>query len=326
MEVHLQEPAASGSSRNLTTNLLSQELTVQEFTVFSSFSSQNTVAWLQPGYCTVSYCTVCTVLIIINLLTWTRATAHNSALYDTSQVRAQSPGPFQFCSFTLPTPTPLPNMACFCTPTTSLALTFSPHVLPTSSTPRRRAYTPSLTATPPPPTTLSAIQALAAQRGYDLRNNTTGPLLNLRLYSATSSQQIAYLTGLVLPTGRLHIESYKSLSRSSASPGGALLAVSPGMLVFLAALAEAASRGATSVYGLAINDAPDQHRRLVRYLRRFGGERVMVVDDSLRAVPARIVYGGFGTVIRADISIMLARGVAMLQRGATLPAPSDLTN
>lgn len=93
-----------------------------------------------------------------------------------------------------------------------------------------------------------------------------------------------------------------------------LQSVSPGMCVFIAALALAADRRAKDVYGLAIDDAPEQHRRLVKYLARFGGVKVRRVDDSVRSVPDRMVYGGYGTIIRGDITSMLARGTGMIER------------
>lgn len=125
------------------------------------------------------------------------------------------------------------------------------------------------------------------------------------------------ITGAVLPNSRLHIEAYKAVPRGQQ---GGLLGVSPGMILFIGALAFGKQKGAKHVYGLAINDAPDQHRRLVRYLKRFGGTEVQRVTGSLADVPARMFYGGIGTIIRGDIDQMLYRGDGMLERTSRAPS------
>jgi hypothetical protein len=91
------------------------------------------------------------------------------------------------------------------------------------------------------------------------------------------------------------------------------------MLLFIAAIAAGAERGCTDVYGLAIDDDPTQHRRLVRYLERFGGVRVRRVGDSLRDIPDRLLYGGRGTIVRGNIADMLARAEGMIERTAQPP-------
>lgn len=160
-------------------------------------------------------------------------------------------------------------------------------------------------------TTISTIAAAAARRGYRIRNECIGPLLKLDIYRTTGDVYAGSISGAVLPNNRLHIEAYKAARRDRT---GGLLVVSPGMILFIAALAFGYQKGARSVYGLAINDAPDQHRRLVRYLKKFGGEEVQQVTESLSNVPARILYGGLGTVIRGDVEEMLVRGTGMLER------------
>ncbi|KAI0566812.1 hypothetical protein FGB62_6g321 [Gracilaria domingensis] len=124
------------------------------------------------------------------------------------------------------------------------------------------------------------------------------------------ANQLANISGFLLPN-RLHIESYRTLQTQTRR---GLLDVSPGMIVFIAALAMAKQNGVEWVYGLAIEDDPQQHRRLLRYLKRFGGQHVMKVRDDLSSVPARIFYGGFGTIIRGQVDQMLRRGLSIMQR------------
>lgn len=162
--------------------------------------------------------------------------------------------------------------------------------------------------------TLSSVEAQVASRGYCLQNHCVGPLLNISILRAHDQPQPSYagaVTGAILPNNRLHIESYKAIPRDA---DGGLLHLSPGMMLFIAALAFANEKGVTNVYGLAIRDAPQQHRRLVRYLKKFGGVEVQKVTESIRDVPARMFYGGVGTVIRGNVPEMLERGCNMFLR------------
>lgn len=144
-----------------------------------------------------------------------------------------------------------------------------------------------------------------------MRNTTIGPLVRLSLHDSRTDDTLASLSGAILLNDRLHIESYRSLVPSKST---SLLMVTPPMLIFISALALASDRGVRQVYGLAIEDDPSQHRRLINYLARFGGQKVRRIDDSLASLPARIFYGGFGTIIKGDIPRMLNRGMAMLRR------------
>lgn len=168
--------------------------------------------------------------------------------------------------------------------------------------------------------TVSSVASAAALRGFRLQDDSLGPLLNMSLYRAGSEGIYAgSISGAVLLKNRLHIEAYKAAPRDRR---GGLLDVSPGMILFIAALAFGKQKGARHVYGLAINDAEDQHHRLVRYLKRFGGSEVQDVTESFSDVPARIFYGGLGVIIRGDIEEMLRRGRGMLER--TTPAMPNL--
>lgn len=181
--------------------------------------------------------------------------------------------------------------------------------------PRRHAF-PSTSTLSMQDATVSSVVSAAALRGFRLKDDSVGPLLNMSLYRAGGDGAYAgSISGAVLPNSRLHIEAYKAVPRERR---GGLLDVSPGMILFIAALVFGEQKGARHVYGLAINDAPDQHRRLVRYLKRFGGSEVQKVTDSLSDIPARMFYGGLGTIIRGDIEEMLMRGQGMLRR--TTPA------
>lgn len=171
---------------------------------------------------------------------------------------------------------------------------------------------PSLCAASPPQAPLTVITQHAAQRGYHLNYTTTGPFLNLSLHikNAHPNKPVATLSGALF-FNRLHVESYKTFTKTNQT---ALQSVSPSMMLFIAALALASQQNIKSVYGLAIEDAPQQHRRLVAYLKRFGGKPTMRITDNLKSLPARIFYGGLGTIIRGDVTSMLHRGMQMIHR------------
>jgi hypothetical protein len=159
--------------------------------------------------------------------------------------------------------------------------------------------------------TFSDVQQAARHRGLIITNAGAGPFAQLRAHRE-SGEPVGTLSAALLPGRRVHIESYKALSRT---PDGALLRLSPGMLLFIAAIAYGGERGCDLVCGLAIDDDPRQHARLVAYLKRFGGAAVRRVGDSrLRDIPDRLLYGGRGTIVHGSIPEMLDRAAGMVER------------
>lgn len=164
---------------------------------------------------------------------------------------------------------------------------------------------------------LGDVLKAGAQNGIVIESQSVGPIVQLRANLSTG-QPAGSISAAVLPGGRLHVESYKALSRAR---NGALLKLSPGMFLFIACIAYGYERGCKDVYGLAIDDNPEQHIRLVRYLCRFGGVAVRRVGESLADVPDRLLYGGRGTVIRGNIQQMLERSEGMIERATPIVPP-----
>lgn len=162
------------------------------------------------------------------------------------------------------------------------------------------------------------VRIAAAQRGIAIANNGAGPFLKLEA-TGEDGRVAGFLTAALLPGHRLHVESYKARPRNA---DGALLRLSPGMLLFIAAIAIGFERGCDKVFGLAIDDGPQQHARLVAYLRRFGGEPIRRVGESkISDIPDRLIYGGRGTIIRGDVKSMLERAEGMVKRtSVTVPS------
>jgi hypothetical protein len=65
---------------------------------------------------------------------------------------------------------------------------------------------------------------------------------------------------------------------------------------------------------LAIRDAEQQHRRLVRYFQRLGFSAVREVGAAAVDLPLRLVWGGAGLLMRGDCTEGLSRAWAQLDR------------
>lgn len=156
--------------------------------------------------------------------------------------------------------------------------------------------------------TMNDVQSVAEGQGYRLERYAAGPVCRLHIYRG--DDLYAFITAVILPTGWLHIESYKARPKEE----GGLLSVTAGMLVFMFALAFGASKGCKEVYGLAIRDNKEQHQRLKKYLKRFGGEEVKKITQSVYSIPDKMLYGGVGMIMKGDIQQMLSRSGRMLSR------------
>lgn len=65
---------------------------------------------------------------------------------------------------------------------------------------------------------------------------------------------------------------------------------------------------------LAIRDAEQQHRRLVRYFQRLGFTATRELGAAPGDLPLRLVWGGSGLLMRGDCAEGLARACAQLDR------------
>ena len=80
-----------------------------------------------------------------------------------------------------------------------------------------------------------------------------------------------------------------------------------GLLMGYQCLLHGKSKGCTRAEFLAIDDAPKQHRRLVKYYKRVGFQVVKYVGDDWKDVPDRLVWGGCGTLMTEDIDVLLTK-------------------
>jgi len=58
---------------------------------------------------------------------------------------------------------------------------------------------------------------------------------------------------------------------------------------------------------LAIDDGEKQHKRLVRHYKRLGLNVIRYVGEDITNVPDRLIWGGVGTLMNAEIQPLLER-------------------
>ena len=65
---------------------------------------------------------------------------------------------------------------------------------------------------------------------------------------------------------------------------------------------------------MAIDDAPDQHRRLVNYYAKAGFAIIKYVGDGMGDIPDRLVWGGCGTLMRKGVHDLLTDWTGLLEK------------
>uniref|UniRef100_A0A7S1TYT8 Uncharacterized protein n=1 Tax=Phaeomonas parva TaxID=124430 RepID=A0A7S1TYT8_9STRA len=86
------------------------------------------------------------------------------------------------------------------------------------------------------------------------------------------------------------------------------------------AMRRAYDRGCAKAELLAINDDPRQHKILLRHYQRMCFRPVRDVGEGLASVPDRLVWGGVGTLMEADITENLRQGSGELRRAVAAKA------
>lgn len=219
-------------------------------------------------------------------------------------------------------------------------------------------------------------RALAVSQDVTLRDRSCGPLLRVEALAAATDaagverplapwwrrwrrrrqerqKLIGSINGLALvpPLSlggrrRAHVESLRVERDATASrhpfrrqqPRPRSVPADMGRLLLLAFMCRARQLGCAECWLLAIDDAPQQHRRLVRYFERLGGTVVRRIGDApfgvgdgdggdnedvsergqddghgLARVRDRLVWGGRGALMRLDVDVFIARwGQALL--------------
>ena len=161
---------------------------------------------------------------------------------------------------------------------------------------------------------LRGVEALAAQRGLILRLRAPQRLgvWSLQVGVARplgegSAALLGELKGWALPTpAGLQLDTMRVQGQDTAAVGPLIWAAT-----FAWALEATPCRRARL---LAIRDAEQQHRRLVRYFQRLGFTATRELGAAPGDLPLRLVWGGSGLLMRGDCAEGLARACAQLDR------------
>ena len=76
-------------------------------------------------------------------------------------------------------------------------------------------------------------------------------------------------------------------------------------LLYYTRLPTGLEAGCTEAEFLAIDDEDFQHKRLVRYYKNSGFNIIKYIGDDFQDIPARMVWGGCGTLMRAKIADLM---------------------
>ncbi|KAL3756807.1 hypothetical protein ACHAWU_000449 [Discostella pseudostelligera] len=191
----------------------------------------------------------------------------------------------------------------------------------------------SLSATPPSSDTIADIEEIttfASNNGIKLNFSVRGPgyrgtatALSTPSGSASSSSSssnddppiLGYVEGFIRPGGKILHADRMEIFNSKQKMGGTFLG--PGLLIAYICFLHGYESGCTTCEFLAIDDAEYQHKRLVRYYGSAGFKAVRYVGENLRDIPDRLVWGGCGTLMTQDISVVLEKWTRIIRRASS---------
>lgn len=169
--------------------------------------------------------------------------------------------------------------------------------------------------------TRQQLEQFAQQQGIVLTFTTLGPAYRCVARSQHNTTQVlGYVEGIIRPQV-LHLdkmEVFRSMLKRARAEnpdftgGGTSLGV--GLLMGYLCLLHGQENGYTVAEFLAIDDEDKQHKRLVRYYRHAGFQVIKYVGDEIWDVPDRLVWGGCGTLLRANIEDLLQFWTRLMQK------------
>lgn len=161
------------------------------------------------------------------------------------------------------------------------------------------------------------IDELADNRGVVISFSTLGPGFRaVARAKHDESMILGYVEGFVRPAGEvLHLDKMevfqKMVDKVKAQVPGSLdfggVSFAIGLLMGYTCLLHGQEKGCRIAEFLAIDDEEFQHKRLVRYYKRVGFKVVKYVGDDVRDIPARLVWGGAGTLMKEDIVVLMEK-------------------
>lgn len=171
--------------------------------------------------------------------------------------------------------------------------------------------------------TANDVAQFAEERGVIISFTTLGPGYRaVARAKHDESMILGYVEGFIRPAGQiLHLDKMevfkKMVERVKAQKPDALnfggISFAIGLLLGYTCLLYGKEKGCNSSEFLAIDDEEFQHKRLVRYYTRVGFRVVKYVGDDITDVPARLVWGGCGTLMKEDIDVLLRKWANLLE-------------
>lgn len=165
----------------------------------------------------------------------------------------------------------------------------------------------------------------AKDTGIVLSLSTLGPGYRVLARAAHNETLIVgYIEGFVRPGGEIihldKMEVYKKAIRRCREENpeftNGASGFGVGLMIGCLCLRHGIESGCKIAEFLAIDDSDFQHKRLVRHYRRLGLNEVRYVgDEKLSDVPDRMVWGGVGTLMNAELSPLLQRWTPTFRQG-----------
>ena len=159
------------------------------------------------------------------------------------------------------------------------------------------------------------LKKYAESVGVTLNLTTLGPGYRAVARAVHDPEQIlGYCEGFVRPTGNiLHVDKLevwkKALDRAKKENpdgfknGGQVFGVS--LLLGYMTMLHGKEKNCRIAEFLAIDDEAFQHKRLVRFFKRAGFNKIRYVGDDIGNIPDRLVWGGCGTLMNQTIENLL---------------------
>ncbi|KAL5706778.1 hypothetical protein ACHQM5_024900 [Ranunculus cassubicifolius] len=177
--------------------------------------------------------------------------------------------------------------------------------------------TPSLSSNSPPipiiPTMSEIIKASKSQN-VSIHLQTLGPFFRITAKSLKTNNELGKAEGVIrywLRGKILHLDSMK-LQKETVGMEKSIFGI--GLFIGAVAIRHGYDCGCSVAELLAINDSDLYHSKLVRFYTRIGFKPVYeVTGETTRDTMDRLVWGGYGTRMDADVQQLLIKWGRRLQ-------------
>ncbi|KAK6945979.1 hypothetical protein RJ641_013523 [Dillenia turbinata] len=156
--------------------------------------------------------------------------------------------------------------------------------------------------------TMSDILTSSKAQNLSLELQTLGPFFRIRATSLKTQRELGRAEGIIrvwLEGKVLHLDSIR-LTRETLGMEKSIFGI--GLYIGAVAIRYGCDSGCKKAELLAINDSDLYHSKLVKFYTRIGFKSVHeVTGSSFRDLAHRLVWGGIGTRMDADIEELLVK-------------------